>query len=133
MDKMENRELMKGVTVRMVKNVLMTIIAIALLIFIYKFMKYKRKISEYKRNREINEKMKMSREKKLQELEKEMIANKEKMKERVKKGEDEKKDKQSDASKQRPGSTDNSTFNHFRDYSNYYRPSIRNRYKNASS
>ncbi|SBS96432.1 selenoprotein, putative (Sel4) [Plasmodium malariae] len=71
-------------------------------------------------------KMKMSREKKLQELEKEMIANKEKMKEQIKKR-DEEKEKVLDSSKQKPSSKDNSAFNHFKDYSNYYRPSIRNR------
>ncbi|ANQ10555.1 Uncharacterized protein PCOAH_00048700 [Plasmodium coatneyi] len=132
MDREGNKAPAKGVDLLTVKNVILLVLGVISFILIYKFMKYRKRVSEFERKNKIDEKMKMSREKRLQELEKEMMVNKEKMKEQMNKGDD-KKDKALDSDKPKPDSKDNSSFNHFRDLSNYYRPSIRNRYKNSTS
>eukprot|EP00366_Plasmodium_knowlesi_P003255 XP_002260752.1 hypothetical protein, conserved in Plasmodium species [Plasmodium knowlesi strain H] len=126
MDREGNNAPTKGVDLLSVKNVILLVLGVTSFILIYKFMKYRKKVSEFERKNKIDEKMKMSREKRLQELEKEMIVNKEKMREQMNKGND-KKDKALDSDKAKPDSKDNSSFSHFRDLSNYYRPSIRNR------
>ncbi|EDL46974.1 hypothetical protein PVIIG_01355 [Plasmodium vivax India VII] len=126
MDRVGNKAPAKGVDLLTVKNVILLVLGVTAFILIYKFMRHRKRVSEFKRNSEIDKKMKMSREKRLQELEKEMMANKQKMSEQVNKGDD-KKDKALDSDKPKPDSKNNSSFSHFRDLSNYYRPSIRNR------
>ncbi|EUD64374.1 hypothetical protein C922_05255 [Plasmodium inui San Antonio 1] len=127
MDREGKKAPAKGVDFLTVKNVILLVFGVISFILIYKFMKYRKRVSEFKRNKEIEKKMKMSREKRLQEWEKEMMVNKKKMSEQMNKGDDKKKDKALDSDKPKPDSKDNSWFSHFRDLSNYYRPSVRNR------
>ncbi|KJP89746.1 hypothetical protein AK88_00454 [Plasmodium fragile] len=131
MDREGRRSPEKGVDFLTVKNVILLGFGVICFILIYKFMKYRKRVSEFERNKKIGEHMKMSREKRLQELEKEMMVNKQKMSEQMNKADD-KKDKTLDSAKPKADSKDDSSFSHFRDLSNYYRPSIRNRYKNTS-
>ncbi|ETW16349.1 hypothetical protein PFAG_05341 [Plasmodium falciparum Santa Lucia] len=130
MDTNENMKNVKDMMSFTTKNIIYIFIGISLLIFIYKILKKNKKDAEVKRNNEISIKMKLSREKQLQELDKEMMINKEKMKEQnIKKNEEKKKD--ADQAKPKLGSKDNSSFNHLNDYSNYYRPSLKNRFVNC--
>lgn len=116
-----------GATFLTIKNAVLIIIIALFIIVVYKYVKYKNKISETKRNNEIYEKMKISREKQLQKLEEEMIVNKNKMNESLKNTDKETNNKTLNSSTPKSNSKDKSTFSHFKDYSNYYKPSIRDR------
>ncbi|CAD2093375.1 selenoprotein, putative [Plasmodium vinckei brucechwatti] len=133
MDKLKYNVSRMGTTFLTIKNVLFILAIVLFVIVVYKYVKYKNKISEAKRNNEIHEKMKISRERQLQKLEEEMIINKKKMSENLKNTDKEKSNKILDSSTPKPNSKDKSTFSHFKDYSNYYKPSIRDRYKGKAS
>ncbi|ETB59681.1 hypothetical protein YYC_03109 [Plasmodium yoelii 17X] len=130
MDKLKYNVSGMGTTFLTIKNVLFIIMIALFIIVVYKYVKYKSKISEAKRNNEIYEKMKISREKQLQKLEEEMIINKKKMNENLKNTDKENNNKTLDSSTPKSNSKDKSTFSHFKDYSNYYKPSIRDRLYN---
>lgn len=82
---------------------------------------------------EMNMKMKLAREKRLQEIEKEMEINKAKMKAEKEKEKDKQKEDNDANKKKKLTLNTNTEFNHFRDVGNYYRPSVKNRYKNMTS
>ncbi|KEG03074.1 hypothetical protein YYE_02005 [Plasmodium vinckei vinckei] len=130
MDKLKYNVSRMGTTFLTIKNVLLIFGIVLFVMAVYKYVKYKNRIYEAKRNNEIHEKMKISRERQLQKLEEEMIINKKKMNENLKNTDKEKSNKILDSSTPKPNSKDKSTFCHFKDYSNYYKPSIRDRLYN---